>query len=476
MKVTLLLATVWALVASPVRAAINTYPYIAWSDPIKAGVCGEITLAAQTSTVGSKISCVLQDDGIKAYSFPVGIFEIDEQLLLPDKISITGAKGPNDMSNPTATPDWTEQTLFLATRGVTDFKMNFCHAKDMVNTRVGFVLGSYVTVRNVSYQGIDTIRPNDNGGLCGGGAFETKGCAENDCKASSVNNGGSDGHGSVDVTIDNVRINDFHFAEDEAKVGANVEGNYDCKTEQWLNECCFCKPNGIRSSQVGLWVPQTRNAEGTRNLFVNDFVVMSTQADSINLHGYVRKALVQNSYVANSGDDQYALWGAASEPEEVVFKDCIGVNPGILRPNWYGVCVATYGLRSVTFENITCRTPTLANPIPAPGTDSTRIANSMFVFHTSFGGRYPDGNSVGVKGFYFEDLDGNAYTPEQGSMGEPKPGKMAWSRSSENVVAPFYFPEHVSEPVNVHVIAPSDASSTQAEAQAAAHGERIEFI
>ena len=64
-----------------------------------------------------------------------------------------------------------------------------------VTTRVGFVLGSHVSVRNVSYQGADTIRPMDNGALCGGGAFETKGCAENSCKASGVNNAGSDGRG-----------------------------------------------------------------------------------------------------------------------------------------------------------------------------------------------------------------------------------------------------------------------------------------
>ena len=47
-------------------------------------------------------------------------------------------------------------------------------------------------MQNINYQGIDTIRPSDNGALCGGGAFETKGCAENDCTKSSVNNGGSE--------------------------------------------------------------------------------------------------------------------------------------------------------------------------------------------------------------------------------------------------------------------------------------------
>ena len=64
--------------------------------------------------------------------------------------------------------------------------------QDMVRTRVGFVLSDNVTMQNINYQGIDTIRPSDNGALCGGGAFETKGCAENDCTKSSVNNGGSE--------------------------------------------------------------------------------------------------------------------------------------------------------------------------------------------------------------------------------------------------------------------------------------------
>merc|ERR1712048_1138319 len=99
----------------------------------------------------------------------------------------------------------------------------------MVSTRVGFVLSSLVVVRNVGYQGIDTIRPEDNGALCGGGAFETKGCAENDCGKSDVNTGGSDGRGSVNVTIERVRLNDYYYAEDKHLVGANVPGNYDCK-------------------------------------------------------------------------------------------------------------------------------------------------------------------------------------------------------------------------------------------------------
>jgi hypothetical protein len=174
----------------------------------------------------------MSPDGIKSYNIPAGIFEIGVQFLVPEKVSLTGANPPNDKSNPTKSPNWESQTVFLATRGVSDYNMNYCHAKDMVTTRVGFVLSSYVVVRNLSYQGIDTIRPGDNGALCGGGAFETKGCAENDCKKSNVNNGGSDGNGSVHVTIDNVRLNDYYYEADKAKIGASVAGNYDCLDHQ----------------------------------------------------------------------------------------------------------------------------------------------------------------------------------------------------------------------------------------------------
>jgi len=339
--------------------------------------------------------------------------------------------------------------LFLATHGVTDYLMNYCHAQDMVTTRVGFVLSSYVSVRNVSYQGLDTIRPNDNGGLCGGGAFETKGCAENDCSVSSVNNGGSDGMGSVHVTITNVRVNDYYFEEDKTKVGAVIEGNYNCSTSHWAEQCCFCKPNGIRSSQVAVWVPQSRNPEGTQHVLVSNLVASSLQADGINLHGAVAHARVQSTYIQNTGDDIYALWGANSDPANVIFRNCVGVNPGILRPNWYGNCVATYGLKSAVFDGIECRAPTLEHPIPSPDSGAQTIDTSMFVFYNSFGASYPAGDNISLKRWTFQDLQGNPYTPEQGSMDKPAPKKMVWTTSQNGVVAPFYITT-ASQQVNVY--------------------------
>jgi hypothetical protein len=66
------------------------------------------------------------------YRFPRGIFEIDEQLLIPEWTLIHGASDPNDMANPTKSPKWHEQTLFLATRGATDWLTTYCYADDMV--------------------------------------------------------------------------------------------------------------------------------------------------------------------------------------------------------------------------------------------------------------------------------------------------------------------------------------------------------
>ena len=46
------------------------------------------------------------------------------------------------------------------------------------------------------------------------------------------------------------------YAEvDQGKVGAVVPGNYNCKLPQGPKDpdCCFCKPNGIRATQVGIW-------------------------------------------------------------------------------------------------------------------------------------------------------------------------------------------------------------------------------
>jgi len=198
-------------------------------------------------------------------------------------------------------------------------------------------------------------------------------------------------------------------------------------------------------------VPATRNVEGTQHLVVSNVVSRSNQADGINLHGYVRNAEVSNAHFENTGDDSFAVWGANLYPENITFRDSMTINPGVMRPGWYGNCVATYGLRSVSFEHITCAQPTLEHPIPQPHSSITQIDTSMFTIYTSFGGTYPPGNSVHIEGWTFTDLDGQPYTVAEGTMGDPGlSGKKAWTRSSRGVVAPYYLPSK-AQLVNVLV-------------------------
>ena len=101
--------------------------------------------------------------------------------------------------------------------------------------------------------------------------------------------------------------------------------------------------------------------------------------------------------------------GGDSNPSKILFVNSTAVNPGILRPNWYGNCVATYGLQSVIFRQLTCKAPSLTKPIPQPQSGEIAIDTSMFVFYTSFGGSYPSNNSVRIEGWSFEDLSGQSY-------------------------------------------------------------------
>lgn len=249
---------------------------------------------------------------------------------------------------------------------------------------------------------------------------------------------------SVHVTLENVRLNDYFFAEDRSKIGAEMSGNAECASSDFSRECCFCQPNGVRSTQVGIWCPETRDAAGTRHLTVLNLVSRSQQADGINLHGYVADALIEHVTVQNTGDDAFALWGAERLPERVTYREVTAVRPGVLRPGWYGNCFATYGLRSASFVNITCVDSVLPAPLPQPHRDETRASTSMLVVYTSFGGVYPPDSRILIDGWAFVDRDGLPFTAAAGITGGspglsgakvwtvPKPGAAA---------APYYLPE-----------------------------------
>ena len=75
----------------------------------------------------------------------------------------------------------------------------------------------------------------------------------------------------------------------------------------------------------------------------------------------------------------------------------------------------------------------------------------MFVFFTSFGGVYGPGNNITLFGWSFTNLEGVVYSPEDGSIGEPEVGEMAWTLVEEGFYVPYYFPYEVDTKVNVYV-------------------------
>ena len=85
---------------------------------------------------------------------------------------------------------------------------------------------------------------------------------------------------------------------------------------------------------------------------------------------------------------------------------------------------------------------------------------SLAWFHTDFGSSYPVDNSIVFRDWKFTDLEGIAYTPEDGVVGQPLRGKMAWTEAKRSPgsnesgldkLAPFYFPEGNAAGINVYV-------------------------
>merc|ERR1711953_1650897 len=108
---------------------------------------------------------------------------------------IEGVSDPNGI-NQTQKPNYVNHTVFIASDGLSDVNACYCqnlersweplspwnpyHCKGLTKEEVkslrkGFLLFSHTVVKNVAFQGKDTIRPSDNGALCGGGVFETPG-------------------------------------------------------------------------------------------------------------------------------------------------------------------------------------------------------------------------------------------------------------------------------------------------------------
>ena len=123
-------------------------------------------------------------------------------------------------------------------------------------------------------------------------------------------------------------------------------------------------------------------------------------------------------------------------PENVTFRRNVAVNTGILRPHWYGNCFATYGLKSVFVQDMSCHNPALVRRQARNGGNLGLNDVTFFIFYASFGGVYPAHNNVTIDGWTFTDLNGKPYTAADGArwLGKAVAGKMIWTNGKPFVV------------------------------------------
>jgi hypothetical protein len=346
---------------------------------------------------GGSITCE-QINGRRHFKFPVGVFDIDQQVFVPANTVIEGSANPNDPSDKKKKPDVTTQTFFVATRGVANAEIAYCGTNNNLppagpgsaqQLRIGFLLNSNTKVKHINFQGRDTIRPNDNGNLCGGAVFETPGCVSPGFSgpgqswatrgmplacydAPGVQNGllTGDGRGVNNVVIERVRLNDLFLPSDPSQHQ-------------------FSTGSG---SQLAVWVAATPDGSPTTGIHVKNLVSMLTRGDGINLHGNVQRAIVEDCYIANTGDDNYALWGANGSPAGIVFRNNVAVNPGVTRNYGYGVCVAVYGAKDVTITGTKCY------DLDEEKWNKQPFSNSClaYVHDGWFGAIYPQGNTINI--------------------------------------------------------------------------------
>jgi len=376
------------------------YDAATWKSLITGTSCPSATwLTPKGGGSGGMVSCEIREGGGRHFKFPVGEFDIDEQVFVPAGTVIEGNANPNDPSDKAKKPDPSTQTFFVATRGVHDPHAKYCGTDNNMEPgeaqqlRIGFLLNSDTVVKNINFQGKDTTRPYDNGSLCGGAAFETPGCVSPGF-ANGVGNGWvgkqgcyditgkgnglvtGDGRGVENVVIESVRLNDL------------------------LGEG--------QGTQIAVWVAQTQDGSATRSVRVTNLVSMLTRGDGINFHGNVQNSVVEDCHIENTGDDIYAVWGGyATGPAGIVFRNNVGKNAGVTRNYGYGVCIAVYGAMDVTFTGTKCYDPPMNNAC-----ENGPFCNSClaYVHDGWFGAVYPDGNSIQFNGNEYFSMSGSPIT------------------------------------------------------------------
>lgn len=258
----------------------------------------------------SWINCI--KGGNTEYDLPAGTYYLDRQLQLPDNVKFRGA-GPY-------------QTKIMATKAVDNGCGTQAEVPGDPKTRIGFVLGNHNYIGEFTYIAKDTHRWQGYNGapLCGGGVFETPGCADAYCK--SPENIGDQSHGNGGVH--NVQIQNVIIRGETATTGP----------------------------QVAVFVTQTRDLKlPSHTIQINGIDMDFSFADGINLHGSVHDVIVSDCTLRHQGDDNLAVWSAGNSATNIVLKNNKLSQTETNNPSTtWGNCVALYGGGLIEVTDTVC--------------------------------------------------------------------------------------------------------------------------
>lgn len=227
---------------------------------------------------------------------------------------------------------------------------------------------------NVNILGSDTLRPEENGFLCGGGAIETPGCVSSygaledgewACYAGGLIPGDdnyfneeygywvtggiadwqkeTDAFGGVSwITVDNVRFNDPY--------ARNIDPQDDWRM--------------VPASQTAFLLAGTPNGAYTNNVTLTNLVSLTTVADGINIGGNTAGLDISWTSMQNPGDDAYGFWQNTGD-QSLSLTDSHASNPGVRQHNWndngdyepqygFGSCISFFGCHDAYIENFLC--------------------------------------------------------------------------------------------------------------------------
>jgi hypothetical protein len=129
----------------------------------------------------------------------------------------------------------------------------------------------------------------------------------------------------------------------------------------------------VHAHQISVWVAKLPINETARhsNVMVDNLVSMNSRADGFNVHGAVRNITLQNSHIANSGDDCIGVW--SSGVVDMTIRNTTAANCAVTagaQSNW-GSCMGTYAFKSLAVDGLQCYDPFVYVALSPPPTTTT---------------------------------------------------------------------------------------------------------